>query len=103
MVEKSKDPKVNHSEREHALCSASSSSRWLNCPGSVGLGLTVPEPPKSEYAEEGTKAHELAERMLRDWLELGGASCEFGPGEWDQFVLEYQPGYEDTKDEDGRT
>ena len=60
---------INHASRKHALCSASSAERWLECPGSVGLSLTVPEPPTSPYALEGTKAHELSERILANWLE----------------------------------
>jgi hypothetical protein len=58
----------NHSERKHALCSASSAERWLECPGSVGLSMTVPEPPTSSYALEGTQAHEFSEEILHQWL-----------------------------------
>lgn len=57
-----------HSDRLHALCSASSSSRWMQCPGSVGLSQDAPPEVKSIYAEEGTKAHELAEKRLRNEL-----------------------------------
>jgi hypothetical protein len=59
---------INHSARKHALCSASSAERWLECPGSVGLSMTVPEPPTSSYALEGTEAHELSEKILDHWL-----------------------------------
>lgn len=55
---------INHSERAHALCSASGAERWLNCPGSVALCLKVPEGAPSPYALEGTKFHELCEKML---------------------------------------
>lgn len=58
-------------ERKHALCSASGASRWLACPGSVGMSIEAPEPPTSEYAEEGTKAHALAEKALRLWQSKG--------------------------------
>jgi hypothetical protein len=58
----------NHAARKHALCSASSAERWLECPGSVGLSMTVPEPPTSPYALEGTKAHEFSETILHQWL-----------------------------------
>lgn len=65
----STDPLIgNHAERKHALCSASSAERWLECPGSVGLSLTVPEPPTSPYALEGTKAHEFSEVILHQWV-----------------------------------
>lgn len=58
----------NHASRKHALCSASSAERWLECPGSVGLSMTVPEPPTSPYALEGTEAHELSEKILHQWV-----------------------------------
>lgn len=50
---------------KHALLSPSSSDRWMNCPGSVALSLTVPEPGSSPFAEEGTKFHEYCERLTR--------------------------------------
>ena len=52
-------------DKEHALCGASNSSRWLGCPGSIAMGLKVPEPPQSEYAAEGQRAHDLGEIYLR--------------------------------------
>lgn len=55
---------AGHGERAHALYSASSAHRWMNCPGSVRLSQTVPVPPTSEYAALGTAAHELAEHCL---------------------------------------
>lgn len=51
----------------HAIFGASSSSRWLACPGSVELSKGIVEPP-SEFAAEGTAAHELAELVLRTEL-----------------------------------
>jgi hypothetical protein len=59
---------------EHApFFQASSASRWIACPGSVKLcdGL---EDTGSAYAEEGTKAHELAAQIL------GGSPVA---GHWD--------------------
>lgn len=55
---------IKHSERAHALLSASASSRWLNCTPSVKLEDQFPE-STSVYAEEGTLAHEIAELKLR--------------------------------------
>lgn len=52
-------------EKEHALCGASNSSRWLNCPGSVGMELKCPEEEQSIYAAEGQRAHDLGEIYLR--------------------------------------
>lgn len=50
--------------RPHALLSASSSHRWLECPKSATLEQTV-ERKTSSFAEEGTLAHEIAELKLR--------------------------------------
>lgn len=47
----------------HALLSPSSSERWINCPASVMLSLGIEE-ATSEYAEEGTCAHRMAELLL---------------------------------------
>ena len=55
---------VKHSERAHARLSASGSTRWINCPASPALEEGYPE-ETSSYAEEGTLAHEFAERMLK--------------------------------------
>lgn len=49
----------------HAKYSASSSARWLACPGSVALSLKLPPPPETEYAAEGTQAHEVLEFLLK--------------------------------------
>lgn len=54
-----------HSERAHARLSPSSAKRWLMCPGSVKLSEAFPD-TTSSYAEEGTAAHELAEKCLRN-------------------------------------
>lgn len=48
----------------HSRIGASSSYRWLECPGSVLLCSQAPEQKSSVYAEEGTAAHELAEKCL---------------------------------------
>ena len=50
----------NHSERDHALLSASSSHRWLACPPSAVAAEAYP-PQDTDYTREGTLAHEVAE------------------------------------------
>lgn len=55
----------NHSQRAHALLSASGASRWLNCTPSAKLEDEYGEKGSSPYAEEGTLAHELSEIYLR--------------------------------------
>lgn len=47
----------------HSRLGASSSHRWMNCPGSVKLCEAVPD-RSSSYAEEGTLAHSLAELII---------------------------------------
>lgn len=49
----------------HALLSASSSKRWLNCTPSARLEEKFKEDTGSVYAEEGTAAHALAEHKLK--------------------------------------
>jgi len=49
----------------HAPFAPSSATRWLTCTGSFGLGLQLPEAPSSEYADEGTRLHDLAAAYLR--------------------------------------
>ena len=55
--------------KAHALLSASSSHRWLNCPPSARLGENY-EDKNSDYAAEGTDAHTLCEFRLREALGL---------------------------------
>lgn len=47
--------------------SPSSSERWLNCTPSARLAEAAGS-RTSEYAEEGTTAHELAEYALKSWI-----------------------------------
>ena len=54
-----------HSQRSHALLSASGAGRWLNCTPSAKLEDEYGEKKSSVYAEEGTLAHELSELYLR--------------------------------------
>lgn len=54
-----------HSQRAHALLSASGASRWLNCTPSAKLEDEYGDKSTSSYAAEGTLAHELAELYLR--------------------------------------
>ena len=53
--------------KTHAILSASSSHRWLNCPPSARLCETY-EDKGSDYAAEGTDAHSLCEYKLRKAL-----------------------------------
>jgi hypothetical protein len=48
---------------KHALLGPSGASRWIACPPSARFEQEFEE-PQSEYAEEGTAAHELADLFL---------------------------------------
>ena len=51
-------------DKQHALLSASSAARWLHCTAAPHFEAQFPA-STSEYAEEGTLAHEIAECKLR--------------------------------------
>jgi len=58
-----------HSERKHALLGASKASQWINCPPSPRLTEHIPD-TRSEFADEGTAAHELSELRLQRRLTI---------------------------------
>lgn len=57
-----------HSERAHALLSASGAHRWMNCTPSAVLESEFPD-TTSEEAKEGTLAHEIAEAKMRRYFD----------------------------------
>lgn len=61
---------INHSDREHALLSASSAHRWLACPPSA-VAAEAYTNEDTEYTQEGTLAHEVAE-----WVASGAAKTK---------------------------
>lgn len=54
-----------HSSRAHAKLSPSAAHRWAACPGSIRMSEGIPN-KSSIHADEGTAAHTLAEKCLRD-------------------------------------
>jgi len=53
---------------DHSTFGGSTVKRWQRCPGSVHLLQELPDySPVSPWAEEGTRAHEVAERILEGW------------------------------------
>ena len=54
----------DHSKRDHALLSASSAARWLACPPSA-VANECYDDEDSEFAQEGTIAHQVAELYAR--------------------------------------
>ena len=77
---------------KHALLSASSSHRWLNCPPSARLCEKY-EDTGSEYAQEGTDAHSLCEYKLKQALGMDAADptedLSFYNEEMEQCALDY--------------
>ena len=47
--------------KAHAKLSPSAADRWIHCPGSIRLTEQCPPAGSTEYADEGTAAHVLAE------------------------------------------
>lgn len=58
-----KRTKARRNKPKHSPLGASSYYRWKSCPGSVRLCQGV-ESVQSEYAKEGSQAHEIAEDIL---------------------------------------
>ena len=60
----------------HALLGPSSAARWIACPPSVRLCEQF-EGVESEYAKEGSLAHEIAELKVRKLIDPGLTSRKF--------------------------
>ncbi|HSW00040.1 MAG TPA: DUF2800 domain-containing protein [Sedimentisphaerales bacterium] len=54
-----------NTNEKHAVLSASSSKRWMSCPGSIRMCAGAPA-TEGPYAREGTVAHRMAEMLLKD-------------------------------------
>ncbi|APC83701.1 DUF2800 domain-containing protein [Clostridium botulinum] len=80
---------------KHAILSASGASRWLACPPSARLEENYPN-KSSEFAKEGTLAHELGELGLKKNLELISTrkyNSEFKKIETDKLFTKDMPDY----------
>ena len=80
---------------KHAKLSASGSARWLNCLGSVAAEEAYPN-SSSSSAQEGTCAHEVADRCLRNQLSADSFLGQVVEGVTvDKEMVEYVQGYVD--------
>lgn len=82
----------NHKDRDHALLSASSSSRWLACPPSAVANEAYPNQDTS-FTQEGTTAHEVAEVVAR--LRLDPMTDATLPHSHTKEMVECAEGYAD--------
>lgn len=73
---------------KHALLSASSSSRWLKCTPSARREAQYPD-ESSPFAEEGTRAHALAEKTLKNYLHGGSGKVMADDAEMQESVQKY--------------
>ena len=85
--------KINHKDRAHALLSASSAHRWLACPPSA-VAAAAYENTSSEYAAEGTMAHEVAEIVVSGNIRPETGRDGFAP-EVTNEMLDCAAGYRD--------
>lgn len=74
----------------HAYLSPSSAKRWMECTPSVKLEQNFPHPPSSEFAKEGTKAHDIAEQKLTKWLHRGRKKILCEDKEMDEYTDQYR-------------
>ena len=81
---------AGHADRAHALLSASSAHRWINCTPAPYLEAQHPD-SHSDAAAEGTAAHELAEHKLRQHLDLPTTRpvSEWDSEEMDDYTDQY--------------
>lgn len=72
----------------HAILSASSSHRWLKCLPSARWEQQFPD-KTSAYAEEGTRAHALAEKTLKEFREGGSPEVVSDDAEMKEAIQSY--------------
>lgn len=77
---------------KHAVLSASSSERWLNCPPSAGLCENY-EDKGNDYAAKGTDAHTLCEFQLKQALGIPVDDPIKNPSWYNEEMEECAQGY----------
>lgn len=84
----------DHSSRAHALLSASSAARWLNCPPSAVAAEAYPN-EGTEYTREGTLAHEVAEMVASGRFKPEDIKADEAGSPITQEMLDCAQGYND--------
>ena len=74
---------------QHAFLSASSSSKWLNCPVSATLEATFPN-TDTVYTREGTQAHSVCEMKLEKWKAKSRRRIDCLDVEMDEATTDYK-------------
>lgn len=91
----------------HARLSPSSCSRWWVCPGSVGRCEGIEENP-TEFSAEGTAAHEIRERCLKEGRDVEDFLGETVKADGmhfevtDEWVAKMQPGIDRIREHGGK-
>ena len=83
-----------HSDREHALLSASSAHRWIECQPSAVAAEAYPR-QDTDYTREGTLAHEVAEAVARAWPGYVVHRDDWTAAELTQEMIDCAQGYTD--------
>lgn len=86
--------KGNEMPTLHSSLGASSSKRWLACPGSIRLSKDQPSSPTNRYAAEGTVAHKVGETALLEGENAKNYIGMYGDGEQDCELYEEPTGAE---------
>lgn len=71
--------------KAHAKLSPSAAERWINCPGSIRLSEECPPAGSSDFADEGTAAHRLAELKVLADMDAGATIQDFEAARTSQY------------------
>lgn len=60
--------KIKKHKKKHALFSPSNAEKWFNCSASLGMEIGLKEIKSTKYSKEGSIAHKIAEKVLKNKL-----------------------------------